>query len=276
MAANSQLHRVNEWAGLRGFANLYRKEHRAWWGTRRWWFNALLWTALLCGLLAIPLFMPVEMVTGATEAEIAQSGGLNAYVVMLGLGVFFEFGVLAVGVGVVLLAHDLIIGEKQDGVAEWLLSRPVTRRAFVLAKLAANALGMSAVLVGLPSVVAYGMVSARFGTLYPLPSFLSAVGIMTAHGLFYLTLTLMLGTVFNNRVPILGIALGSVLGGNILGGFIKPLFYITPWMLPKVASLTAAGQAMPAAIGTAPLVFSVLWSVAFIFVALAKFEKTEW
>jgi len=275
MAANLELERVKERSGLRGFSNLFRKENRAWWGTRRWWINALLWTGLLCGLTAIMLFVPSEEVNEATEAEITQAGGLLAYILLLGLNIFFQFGVPVLAIGTVILAQDLIIGEKQSGVAEWLLSKPVTRRAYVLAKLAANALGVFALLVGLPSVVAYGMLSLRMGAPFPLMPFLSAVGIMTVHTLFYLTLTLMLGTIFNNRGPILGIALASVLGGGMLGGFIKPLLYVTPWMLPKVAVLTATGQAIPAEMGIASLVATALWSVVFIFVAFAKFEKME-
>jgi hypothetical protein len=85
----------------------------------------------------------------------------------------------------------------------------------------------------------------------------------------------MLGTIFNSRGPILGIGLASVLGGGLLGGFINQLFYVTPWMLPKLAWLTATGQAIPAGIGTAALVATALWSVVFVFVALAKFEKME-
>ena len=275
MAANLELERVKERSGLRGFSNLFRKENRAWWGTRRWWINALLWTGLLGGLTAIMLFVPSEEVSQATEAEITQAGGLLAYILSLGLNIFFQFGVPVLAIGTVILAQDLIIGEKQSGVAEWLLSKPVTRRAYVLAKLAANALGVFALLIGLPSVVAYGMLSLRMGAPFPLASFLSAVGIMTVHTLFYLTLTLMLGTIFNNRGPILGIALASVLGGGMLGGFIKPLLYVTPWMLPKVAVLTATGQAITAEMGIASLVATALWSVVFIFVAFAKFEKME-
>ncbi|MCD6345659.1 MAG: hypothetical protein J7M17_08695, partial [Anaerolineae bacterium] len=85
MAANLELERVNEWAGLRGFSNLFRKENEAWWGTRRWWINALLWTVLLGGLTAIMLFASGEEVNNATEAEITQAGGLIAYILSLGL-----------------------------------------------------------------------------------------------------------------------------------------------------------------------------------------------
>lgn len=275
MSANLDFQKVNEWEGLRGFSNLFRKENGAWWGTRRWWINTLLWTTLLCGLTAILLFAPSEEANEASSAEIAQAGGVTAYILSLGLSVFFEFGGPMLAIGTIILAQDLIIGEKQSGVAEWLLSKPVTRRAYILAKVAANAPPLLILLVGLPSALVYGMLSLRLGALFPLATFLSAVGIVTVHTLFYLTLTLMLGTIFNNRAPILGIALGSVLGGGILGGFIEPLFYVTPWMLPKVAWLTATGQTMPAEMLVASLVATILWSVLFIFVALAKFEKME-
>jgi ABC-2 type transport system permease protein len=275
MSANLDLLKGNEWKGLRGFSNLFSKENGAWWGTRRWWINALLWTVLLAGLTAIMLFAPNDEAKEAGEAEITQAGGLVAYILSIGLSVFFEFGAPMLAIGTVVLAQDLIIGEKQSGVAEWLLSKPVTRRAYVLAKVAANAPPLLVLLVGLPSVLVYGMLSLRIGALFPLAPFLFAVGAITLHTLFYLTLTLMLGTIFNSRGPILGIGLASVLGGGLLGGFINQLFYVTPWMLPKLAWLTATGQAIPAGIGTASLVATALWSVVFVSVALAKFEKME-
>lgn len=275
MAANLELQRVNEWGGLRGFANLFRKENRAWWGARRWWINALLWMVLLCGLPAFMLFGPKENPTQATQAAIDRAGGQIAYVLSLGLSIFFEFGILTLAIGTVILAQDLIIGEKQSGVVEWLLSKPIARRSYVLAKLAANALTMLVLMIGLPCIMVYGMLSLRLGAPFSVAPFLSGVGIMAIHTLFYLTLTLMLGTIFNHRGPILGIALGSVLGGTILGGFVKPLLYVTPWMLSKVAALTATGQAIPAELGVAPLVATALWCLVFMVVALWKFEKTE-
>jgi ABC-2 type transport system permease protein len=275
MAANRQLERVHGWGALRGFSNLYRKEHRAWWGTRRWWTNGLLWTVLLCGLMAIMLFVPNEEAREATEAELSQAGGLVGYVLMVGLTVFFEFGVPVLAVWTVVLVQDSIIGEKQSGVVEWLLSKPVRRRAYVLAKLAANALGVLLVLVGLPSLIAYGMLTLRLGELYPWSQFLPAVGIMALNTLFYLTLTLMLGTIFNSRGPVLGITLGSILGGGMLGNLMEPLFYVTPWTLPKLAWLTATGQALPTEMGIAALVATTIWSMMFIVFSVVNLERME-
>jgi ABC-2 type transport system permease protein len=275
MAAKLEFQKVYEWEGLRGFSNLFRKENGAWWGTRRWWTNALLWNVLLCGLTAVMLFMQNEEVYQASEAQIAQAGGLVAYIVILGLNVFFEFGTSILAIWTVILSQDLILGEKQNGLTEWLLSKPVTRCAYLLAKLAANALPVLVLLIGLPSVSIYALASVRMGHLFPLVPFLSALGIMAVHMLFYLTLTLMLGTIFNNRGPILGIALSSILGGGLLGGFINQFFSITPWILPKAAWMMATSQALPIEIIIAALVVSTLWSVVFIMVALVKFEKME-
>lgn len=275
MSVNLDLQKVNEWDILRGFSNLVRKENRAWWSTPRWWINALLWTVLLCGLTGIMLFGPNEELQEASAAEIAQAGGEMAYILSVGLGVFFEFGVPVLAIGTIILTQDLILGEKQSGVAEWLLSKPVTRRAYILAKLAANVFPILILMIGLPAIGTYGLVSYRVGGLFPIAPYLAAIGIMILHTLFYLTLTVMLGTIFNNRGPILGIALGSVLGGGMLGGLIKPLLYITPWMLAKLTALTASGKAIPVEIGLAPLIATALWCVLFVLIAFIRFEKMD-
>ena len=228
MSVNLDFQKVNEWKGLRGFSNLFSKESKAWWDTRRWWINTLLSTVLLGGLIAIMLFAPNAEAAEASEAEIAKAGGILAFTLSVGLSVFFEFGTPMLAIGTIILAQDLTIGEKHSGVAEWLLSKPVTRRAYVLAKVAANALPVLVLIVGLPSILVYGMLTLRIGTPFPALPFLAAVAAMSVHTLFYLTLTLMLGTIYDSRGPILGIALGSVLGGGILGGFLLSYFMSHP------------------------------------------------
>ncbi len=274
MAVNVPFNHVKEWSKWRGFANLFYKESRAWWGTRRMWVNAILWPILLCGLMANMLFIPT-IASLASESEISQAGSETAYIIQIGLAIFFEVGMVALGIGAVISLQDSIIGEKQSGMAEWLLSKPVVRRAYVLAKLVGNTLPVLGLMIGGPAIIAYGMLSVRSGELFPVRPFLLAAGIMTAHTLFYLALTLLLGTIFRTRGPVLGIGLASILGGNLLGGLFKPLFYVTPWLLPKLASLIASGESLPPEIGIIPLTTTLLWIVIFIFLAIIKFERTE-
>lgn len=275
MAANMELQRVKENPNLRGFRNLLRKENRSWWKTRLWWINTLLWTGLLCGLLAIMLFGPNNELQEATVAEIAAAGGELGFILGVGLNIFFQFGVPVTAIGVVVISQSLIISEQENGLAEWLLSKPVHHRSYLLAKLAANVPPILLLVVGLPSVVAYGLLSLRMGAPYPAVPFWSAVGIMSIHTLFYLTLTLMLGTIFKGRGPILGIALASILGGGLIGGIIPALLTVTPWALPDAATLTSVGQALPPQAGIIPVLATFAWSIVFVWVAVVTFEKTE-
>jgi ABC-type transport system involved in multi-copper enzyme maturation permease subunit len=275
MTANLQLLPVKEKPTFRGFSNLFRKESRAWWSTKRWWINALIWPILLCGLLANILFVPT-IANLASEADIARAGSVDAHILSLGMSVFFELGVTALAIGTVIMAQDLIIAERRNGVAEWLLSKPIARRAFVLAKLLANIIPMLVIMIGPPALISYAMLSFRTGSPLPASSFTAGIGIMILHTLFYLCLTMVLGILCNNRGPVLAIALGSVLGGNLLAGMIKPLLYITPWILPKYASLIASGQAVPSSLGSAPIIATAVEVVVFLLIGLAIFEKSEY
>lgn len=275
MKAELNLQRVSQGGSLRGFSNLFKKDNRSWWGTPRWWINALLWTVLLCGLTAIMLFGPNEELQEASAAEIARVGGETAYLLSVAFTAFFEFGVPVLAIGAVIQTQDLILGEKQNGLAEWLLAKPVSRRAYILAKLTANLLPVLVLMIGLPALLTYGLVSFRLGELFPLQPYLAGIGMLGLHTLFYLTLTLLLGTLFNQRGPILGIALGSVLGGGLLGGLVSQLNYVTPWMLAKMAALVSSGQALPEPYGAAPVLAAGLWSVLFVLGAFLRFEQAE-
>ena len=272
---NQALQRVNEPNCLRGFSNLLRKENRAWWNTPRWWINALLWPAILGGLASIMLFALPSLVATEQVDEVVAAGGPVAYGIQIGISVFFRMGSVTLALGAVVLSQDLLLEEQQSGVTEWLLAKPVARRAYVLAKLAASALAILVLLVGLPSLSMYLLLSIRAGGPYAVLPFLKGIGVLAVHTLFYLVLTLMLGTFFKNRTAILGIAIGSALGGSMIGGFIKPLLWITPWILGNSTELMVMGQSVAPEMMAYPLAATVIWCLIFTLVALAKFERTE-
>jgi len=272
MAAINQFQKVQEWAWLRGYNNLFHKEAHAWWHTRRWWINALLWVGILGGLTANILFVPTFLNLAGPE-QIAQAGGEIPFLILQGLGLLFEVGSQLLCMGVVALCMDLVIDEKRNGVTEWLLSKPVERRAYILAKVVAHLAHILLFLVAIPAASIYGLISLRASAPYPLLPFLTGVGVMALQVLFYVTLTILLGVLFNSRMPVLGIALGSLIGGSIIGGFIKPLLYITPWMLPKISTLVASGQTVPGELLWLPLGCSVLWSLIFVLAAIYRFDR---
>lgn len=275
MSTNLDLQPVNEWSPLRGFGNLVRKENRSWWSTRRWVINAFLWPALLGGLVGIMLFALPALTAGQEVDEVIAAGGPIAYGIQIGISIYFRMGSMALALGAIVLSQDLLLDEHQTGVTEWLLAKPVARRSYVLAKLAASAVAILVLLVGLPSLLIYLMLSLRLGVPFTLMPFLKGVGVLAVHTLFYLTLTLMLGTFFNNRMPILGIAMGSAIGGSMIGGFIKPLLLITPWILSSTTELLVMGQTLTPELVLYPLIATAVWCLVFTIGAVLRFETTE-
>ena len=272
MNANLELKRVKEWGWMRGFANLYRKESRAWWSTKRWWINGLLWTVLVAGWVAVWVFIMPSLYAAAGSTVMTDLGGP----LVMGLKMFFTIaGGTLIAVGLIVLCQDLIIGEKQSGLTEWMLANPVQRKAYLLAKLCASLVAILLLLIVLPGAAAYGVLSLATGGPLALQPFLEGMGILVLHSLFYLTLTLMLGTFFGSRSAILGIPLGILLTGMFFSGILKPLLYVSPWLLPQFAEAVAGGVPVPAGLLWPPLLATGLWCLVFTCAALIKFERSE-
>ena len=121
-------------------------------GHRFWLVQAALWLAVVNGVLVIVLW-----VGPATDADMkSPEGGLMA----MGLQVFFAFAAQAAAMGAAILGMGAIIGEKQAGSAAWVLSKPLSRSAFVTAKLIALTVGVLSIAIVLQGVVAFGQIAA--------------------------------------------------------------------------------------------------------------------
>lgn len=262
MAANSQFQQVGVSGWRTGLANLMVKENRAWWSTRRWLVQTVVWTVLVNGTAALNLLWP-----GADDTRFAMA-----------IGQVFQMGVLALPVGAILLAHAEIAGERQLGVTEWLLSKPVSRPAYVLSKLFGHGIGVLAILVGLQGVLAYGVVSAAMGEPFPLTPYLVGVAGVMVHTLFYLALTVMMGVLTTSRVLLLGVSLGVHFGGvlatSLLARFLGNYVLLTPWSLLNALPAAVLGAPLPLPIWL-PIGITAVLSVIYVAVALARFERLE-
>ena len=112
---------------------------------------------------------------------------------------FFVLGSVASVIAVVAKTQGTIIGEKQLGTAAWVLSKPASRRAFVLAKLVVHFRWLLTVTLILPAVIFYVLMTTVSKLPPPPLAFLAGVGILALGLLFYLSLSLLLGTVFESR-----------------------------------------------------------------------------
>jgi ABC-2 type transport system permease protein len=252
------------WLG--GFSNLMAKELGEWFGTQRWMVQAFVWLLIINGLMAFIMFVVPAM---DPEAVLDAEANLG-----LGLSLFFNFAILFGSIGMIILAQDEIIQEKQTGTAAWILSKPVSRSAFVLTKLLSNLVGGLIFIAGLTGAVAYLEITLAAGQAPPVVPFLLGIGVILLTLVFYLSLVIMLGTMFEQRGAVLGIAVGVLLGGLIASQFTPLVSYFLPVKMPDIALGLMQGQPLPG-IAIAQLVTTAAWSLLFTLVALLRFGREE-
>jgi len=255
MSANTSFQMVNEQGWRRGFANLLRHENAIWWRSRRWWISVLIWFVLINGVLFGTLSSP-------------SMGNMEALATFAAVAGFFT------GIGAIVTKQGVIIDEKKSGTAAWIASKPVSRSAFILAKLVANVVAMFVITLVIQGAVAYLQFAANGGTPALVP-FVFGLALVGLNLLFFLTLTLMLGTLFNERAAVIAIPLGVLFGGQFLMGFLGSLSELLPWYLvmgPALSSEAMLGQPLST---TTPILATVVWIVIFISVAIWRFKREE-
>ena len=270
MASTNNLQLLDERGWRQGFANLFYKENGEWRYTGRWWMQSLLWLLVANGFLVMVLWvMPVMDPEGMSD--VGKNFGLVTFMQMMAKLPLFA---------VIVITQGVIIGEKQSGTAAWILSAPVSRSGFILSKLIANVIGFLSTIIILQGLVAYVLISLSKGSLLPLGPYLSYLALLSLNLLFYLALTLMLGTFFNARGPVLGIAFGvaiwSMLGMGKLffAGFMPWLVLILPEALPDLVSASVQGGSMPATWPVSIIAMS-LYTVLLVGLAIWRFNREE-
>ena len=260
---SSMLQPAKQRGYLHGFGNLLRKELWQWWGTRTWWVHALIWLGIINVFIAL--------------IALAENGGPEFQgmpIHQLASVIFFQISLTTIGIGAVVMAQGAIIGEKQLGTAAWVLSKPVSRAAFVLSKLVGHTVGFAVLAVALPTVIFYGQSELLWGQAPPLVPFLLADLVTLLNLLFFLALTLMLGTLFGTRGPVAAIALGFLLVGQPMRSILPQLAQVMPWILPDITSALVLGQPV-ASSAYLPIAGTTLATIVFIGIALWRFGREE-
>jgi ABC-2 type transport system permease protein len=255
MSAEPTLISVQEHGWRCGLANLLRNQFGGWWKSRRWLSQAAVWLVTVNGMLCLVLFTP----TNPTEKSTTPVPIL-IFNVILGI-----FGAM----GAIISMQGAVIGERQSGTAAWILSKPVSREAFLLSKLLIDNLGFLVSMVLIQGAIAYGLMTFKGVEIHP-GTYLAALGMLYLHILFYSTLTVMLGVLLDTRGKVLGISIALLL---IQQQFAQsgPGIHL-PGALPYAAADVMAGKPLPS-------VFAVLSAgiliVIFILVAFRKFRSEE-
>jgi ABC-2 type transport system permease protein len=213
MSGNESFEMVGERGWSRGLNTLLRSGVAGWFKTRRWLVQSLIWGGIIGFLLGTLLF---GQDTGGREAA------LTLLAIMAGI---------MPAIAVVIIMQDAVVGEKREGTAAWVLSKPVTRSSFIVSKLLANSLAVLVCMVVVPFAIAYIMLWIADGAAFKAVPFLGVMAAAFLSHLYFLTLTLMLGAIFDNRGPVIGIGLAFLFLQQYLLGTLPFLRYVLPWTL---------------------------------------------
>jgi ABC-2 type transport system permease protein len=260
---------------MAGFNNMLAKELGEWFRTLRWLWQLLIWVLIIDGWVALMLFIIPALVALMPELGLSAEAGFQGIPPEVrGLYAYFTILVFAGPIGVIILAQDEVIQEKQSGTAAWILSKPASRPAFILTKLLSNILGALVFIVLVPGLVAWVLGYLAAGAGAPLAPFLAAAGIFMLGLIFFISLVILLGVICESRGPVMGIAFGILLGGMLLRNFIPQILYVLPLSMEGVAMAVLMGMPLPAMFVSQVISAAVL-SIVFILVALWRFQRKE-
>lgn len=241
-----------------GLSPLMSAGFGSWWKTKDSWVQALLWTVVINGSLAVVIW-------GDAPDD---------------LSVFTLYGVMTMfaAIAVAILMQESIVGEKRSGTAAWIHSKPVSRPAFILSKLVPNAVGVLATMILIPSVVLLAHVTIAEIDV-SVPRFFLGAAVAYLNLMFYLTLTLMLGTLLDTAGPVIAIPLAFTFGQQLITA-VPGLAQMLPWALvvssgddgDSVVGAVIVGAPVPA---PGAVVFALLACLAFTGVAFWKWNRTE-
>ena len=266
MSSNAEFQMVMGKGRFRGFNNLLQRENQKWWPLRSALFRVGLWVLLLNGLLALFLFV-LPTLTDPEGNRLFEDNPLQ-----MGSEMFVGLATVALAIGVIVALQDSIIEEIQLGTAAWVLSKPVSRTAFVLAKFVASVVGLVCLMVLPVALGAYGLFWLYEPGAYTWLNFAGMMAIVTLHALFYLTLTLLMGTLTTSRGVLLAVTLGSLLGGGMVP--MKALVQISPWQLQQAGLMVLNDMPLDNIVLTM-IGATAVWCIVFLVTAVWRFEKSE-
>jgi len=256
-----------------GFINVMRKEI---FGERRkrfWIVQIVFWLFFSNFIAAIILYIPAE----AWDATIG-AGAQGLTQVEASILVFFALQGLMAALFVPILMMGEVVDELETGTAAWILSKPVSRTSFIMAKFVANAIIFGIVVVGIPGIVGY-LMFAPTGRMTFI-GYMTGLGLSALVMIYFMFMAIMVGAVTKSRNVVMGVSIGIVFGMLGLMQMMPWLGVIFPAMMPLfITPFLAAGEAPFAQIPAeyvAPMIYvPAILIVLFVIIAIWRFKKIE-
>jgi ABC-2 type transport system permease protein len=271
MSANisGQFQLVHEKGWRRGLGNLLQGEYSSWFKSSRWWKQLIMWFAIINVMMGIMVY---------AAADAAKDGGEGPPVLFM----YGIFGGMFVAFGVMIIMQRVLVREKNSGTAAWVLSKPVTRTAFVVSRLIVNSIAILLTSVIVPGMILYitlGLLS-DIGWLSPI-GFAAAILMVALHTFYWIAFVLMMGTLLESTGSVIGVSMVIFFAFWYGPGLIPTLIYISPLLLTfspspdQFNSLPGSFMTGEPVFSWLPLISTVVSCVIFISVAIWRFNRQE-
>jgi ABC-2 type transport system permease protein len=212
---------------LRGFYPIYQKELSYWFGTHRWISQLIIWISLT----AIPAIWMTP--------RNADDPGVSY------LTLFLWLANTLLSIGTIILAQSTIIEEKLTQTLFWIYSKPLSSEGFILAKFSAYAVSIGTLALAVPAIFTYvAAMITGLSSQISLLNYFVALWMIYLTVLFFLALTLMLGSIFDRVGVVTAISLFVFFGGASLKSNpqLQRLEPYSLWALQNDAASTVVGQ----------------------------------
>ncbi|HYU49265.1 MAG TPA: ABC transporter permease subunit [Candidatus Limnocylindria bacterium] len=219
---------------LLGFRTVFRKELTEWLRGRAGFIVSAVAIASAIFTTLIPF---VVKATGQAAVGVTITNDPTANV-LVGWRGSQTFAVI-----VVLATMSLLSAERDRGTLAWSLSNPVSPSSFIAAKFCAAVLVVGTATVIIPLTISVLVATVAYGSIPNLGTVALFAGLFLTLPIFYIALTIALGTVVKSTAGVAGIAFLVIFLPSIFGALLPIVNEASPTSIGMWAWGTATGEA---------------------------------
>lgn len=246
MSNRNSFEPVTETGWRMGFGALFKKEMKTWFGTDAWWQQAGLWSLIL-------------VLFGTATIQDPEAG----------VFIFYFMAMIFPGIAVIIISQERILEEKRSGSAAWVLSKPVSRTAFIISKLIPSALGFCLSMILIPGLLFY-VVAFSLGAALQFGTFMLTLIPLMLWQLFLSWLTMCLATFFEKEGPVMAVPFPFLFIGPTLAQ--NPIYGpYGPWGLLMNSISLINGETYP----VYPIVITVVILLILASITVVRFQRHE-
>jgi ABC-2 type transport system permease protein len=252
-----RMEKVNQRGILSGLGNLVSMEAGRLINTHQWLTTSLIY------LFTFQLFI--------ISSLLSSNYKVNPHI---GIDLLIQLVPLFVPITVVALLQNEVIKEKELGTMAWVLTSPVNRSTFIVAKFLVNILWALTISVVIEFASCWFLFPILNQNLPPLEMYLATICVNMLNALFFITLTIMLGCFLQSRGPVIGIPMitllaqywfeGELLRSGLVNLFPISLTYITrAWLSSSHSDFLIPAVAVSA------------WSIIFVAASIWRVRREQ-